>query len=118
MIKVTESYRLLLEYQGSLFMERDKPTCSVCKNMLSQDLFCLRVVDSAILPFCVTRLNIILKKYQTDLTVTLTGNDVSLKAAFSKSLHWKMHEYIRELVAIHKNHNHKKHFLELQLLIQ
>ena len=64
------------------------------------------MVDSAILHFCVACQNIILKKYQTDLTIILIRNGVNLKAAFCKSLWWKIHEYVREVLTIHTNHNH------------
>ena len=110
-----------LTVQGSLFMKRDKPTSPVCKNVLSQEVFCLRVttweIDSTSLPFCVVCLNIILKKHQTDLTITLIGNCVNGKAAFSNSLHCKIYEHVREVVTIHKNNNHKKHFPELHFSI-
>ena len=71
------------------------------------------IIDSAILPFCVACQNIVLKKYQTELTVTLIENRVKLKATVSKSSHWKIHKYLREVVTTHKNHNHKKLFLGL-----
>ena len=71
------------------------------------------IIDSAVLPFCVACQNIILKKYQTDLTVTLIENGIKLKAAVSKSSHWKIHKHLKEVVTIHKNHNHKKLFLGL-----
>lgn len=70
------------------------------------------VVDSAILTFSVKCQNIILNKHQTYLTVTMIGN-----AAFSKSFHRKIHEYVNEVVTIHKNQNHKKYFLELYFSI-
>ena len=41
--------------------------------------------DTAILASCVACQNIILKNYQTHLTITLIGNGVNLKAAFSKA---------------------------------
>ena len=69
------------------------------------------VVDSAILTFSVKCQNIILKKYQTYLTVALIWNGANLKAAFSKSLHQKIHEYVTEVVTIHKNQYHKKCFI-------
>ena len=52
------------------------------------------------------------EKYQTYLTVTLIWN-----AALSKSLHRKIYEYVREVVTIHKNHNHEKYFPELHFSI-
>ena len=45
------------------------------------------IIDSAILLFCVACQNIVLKKYQTELTVTLIENRVKLKATVSKSSH-------------------------------
>ena len=42
------------------------------------------IIDSAILPFCVACQNIVLKKYQTDLTVTLIENRVKVKASLEK----------------------------------
>ena len=41
--------------------------------------------DTVILASCVACQNIILKIYQTHLTITLIGNGVNLKAAFSKA---------------------------------
>ena len=65
------------------------------------------LTNSTILTFSVTRQNIIRKKYQTDLSITLIGNGVHLKAAFSKCLHWKIPQYVREVVTIHRNLNHE-----------
>ena len=56
------------------------------KRALTRAISFKEVVDSAILHFCVACQNIILKKYQTDLTITLIRNGVNLKAAFCKSL--------------------------------
>ena len=97
-------------------LKRDKLKCPTWKNVLSQELFCLweqqLVVDSEIVTFSVKCQSIILNKYQTYLTVTLIWN-----AALSKSLHRKIYEYVREVVTIHKNHNHEKYFPELHFSI-